>query len=99
MCVCVLLFVSIYRAKVKTAEDSHVRNEWQTFKDKAAKKKPTGFVSNLKKESMFKSPEEVNGRVGVIGSGQGVTEFVTRKKAKLDNTGLKELVGASNGEE
>ena len=72
------------RAKVKTAEDTHVRSEWQNFKDKAAKKKPAGFVSNLKKESIFKSPDLITGKVGVVGSGQGITEFVARKKAKLD---------------
>jgi survival-of-motor-neuron-related-splicing factor 30 len=33
----------------------------------------TGYFTGRKKESIFKVPE--NGKVGVIGSGKGVTEY------------------------
>ena len=35
-----------------------------------------------KKESMFKSPDTVDGKVGVVGSGGGMTEFEQWKKHK-----------------
>jgi survival-of-motor-neuron-related-splicing factor 30 len=69
--------------KKTTAEESQVRNEWESFKNKAAKKKPVGALSNLKKESIFKSPDEVGGKVGVTGSGQGLTEYDARKRQRL----------------
>lgn len=37
-----------------------------------------GFFSSLKKESMFKVPEELGGKVGVIGSGKGVRKHSCR---------------------
>ena len=39
-----------------------------------------GFFTGKKRESIFKSPEDVNGKVGVIGSGRGITEFQKREK-------------------
>ena len=38
---------------------------------------------SLKTASIFASPEGLEGRVGVTGSGQGVTEQAARKKFKL----------------
>jgi hypothetical protein len=34
----------------------------------------------VNKESMFKSPESVDGKVGVTGSGRGITEFAGRAR-------------------
>lgn len=39
-----------------------------------------GFFTGRKKDSIFKSPEEVSGKVGVVGSGQGMTDFHKREK-------------------
>ncbi|THG21583.1 hypothetical protein TEA_019596 [Camellia sinensis var. sinensis] len=39
-----------------------------------------GFFSGRKKESIFKSPEDPNGKVGVTGSGKGLTDFQKREK-------------------
>lgn len=39
-----------------------------------------GFFSGRKRESIFKSPDDPNGKVGVIGSGKGLTEFQKREK-------------------
>lgn len=40
----------------------------------------TGFFSGRKRESIFKSPDDPNGKVGVTGSGKGLTEFQKREK-------------------
>lgn len=37
----------------------------------------------IKKQSMFASPEGVEGRVGFTGSGQGMTDYSERKKHKF----------------
>jgi survival-of-motor-neuron-related-splicing factor 30 len=34
--------------------------------------------------SMFASPDAVDGKVGVVGSGQGMTEFGERKRHKFE---------------
>lgn len=39
-----------------------------------------GFFSGRKRESIFKSPDDPKGKVGVTGSGKGLTEFQKREK-------------------
>lgn len=39
-----------------------------------------GFFSGRKRESIFKSPDDPKGKVGVTGSGKGLTEFQRREK-------------------
>uniref|UniRef100_A0A0A9DZ25 Uncharacterized protein n=1 Tax=Arundo donax TaxID=35708 RepID=A0A0A9DZ25_ARUDO len=39
-----------------------------------------GFFSGRKKESIFKSPDDYRGKVGVTGSGKGLTDFQRREK-------------------
>jgi len=39
-----------------------------------------GFFSGRKRESIFKSPDDPQGKVGVTGSGKGLTEFQKREK-------------------
>lgn len=39
-----------------------------------------GFFSGRKRESIFKSPEDPHGKVGVTGSGKGLTDFQRREK-------------------
>ena len=39
-----------------------------------------GFFSGRKRESIFKSPEDPFGKVGVTGSGKGLTDFQKREK-------------------
>jgi survival of motor neuron-related-splicing factor 30 len=43
------------------------------------KKKP-GFLTGMKKESIFKAPEGSHAKVGFTGSGQGMTEYQKRKR-------------------
>jgi hypothetical protein len=44
-------------------------------------KKPKGLKA-LRKESIFASPDSVDGKVGVVGSGGGMTSFGGRQKWK-----------------
>lgn len=39
-----------------------------------------GFFSGRKKDSIFKSPDDPHGKVGVTGSGKGLTDFQKREK-------------------
>lgn len=43
-------------------------------------KKP---MSGITKTSIFTSPDAVDGKIGVINSGRGLTDFVQRKKHKF----------------
>jgi len=54
---------------------------WQKFFcNKASTKSKCGFMSGKPKESIFKVPETLEGKVGVTGSGKGMTEFAEPKK-------------------
>lgn len=56
------------------------QNAWQQFQTTKGKTKKVGFFSGRKRESIFKSPDDPNGKVGVTGSGKGLTEFQKREK-------------------
>jgi survival-of-motor-neuron-related-splicing factor 30 len=40
----------------------------------------SGYLSGRKRESIFKSPDDPFGKVGVTGSGKGLTDFQKREK-------------------
>ncbi|XP_021762070.1 survival of motor neuron-related-splicing factor 30-like [Chenopodium quinoa] len=67
------------------------QNAWQQFQSTKGRAKKVGFFSGRKKESIFKSPEDPQGKVGVTGSGKGLTDFQKREKhlhlkgANIDN--------------
>lgn len=71
------------RLEEKTQEATAVANSWQKFNSGRSTKSKTGFLSGKKKESIFKSPDSVTGKVGVgtcnIG-GKGMTDFIKRDK-------------------
>lgn len=56
------------------------QNAWQQFQTTKGKAKKIGFFSGRKRESIFKSPDDPQGKVGVTGSGKGLTEFQRREK-------------------
>lgn len=56
------------------------QNAWQQFQSTKGKTKKVGFFSGRKRESIFKSPDDPHGKVGVTGSGKGLTEFQKREK-------------------
>lgn len=59
---------------------------WQGFQKKLTKKRVHGSMHQLakKKKSIFASPDDVEGKVGVVGSGKKMTDFERRKKYKLN---------------
>jgi survival of motor neuron-related-splicing factor 30 len=68
------------KRKVQDEEKDDTQNSWKSFLNKS--KKPKGLGA-LKKGSIFASPETVDGKVGVVGSGQGMTDYGMRKKYDL----------------
>ncbi|XVF86192.1 hypothetical protein PTKIN_Ptkin18bG0020600 [Pterospermum kingtungense] len=56
------------------------QNAWQQFQTTKGKTKKVGFFSGRKRESIFKSPDDPFGKVGVTGSGKGLTDFQKREK-------------------
>lgn len=66
------------------------QKKWEEFKSEGQKKK-SGYFKETK-ESIFKSPETIEGKVGVVNSGLGMTNFSTRSKLHLqDNSHLSRL--------
>lgn len=67
------------------------QNAWQQFQTTKGKTKKIGFFSGRKRESIFKSPDDPQGKVGVTNSGKGLTDFQKREKylqlkgANMDN--------------
>lgn len=54
---------------------------WQKFfHSKASIRSKTGFLSGKPKESIFKVPDNLDGKVGVVGSGRGMTESAEKQK-------------------
>ncbi|CAM9143943.1 unnamed protein product [Phaeothamnion confervicola] len=73
------------RLRQKDEETTHKQSSWQAFASgKGASKPAKGSLKGLRKESIFRSPDAPDGRVGVTGSGQGMTGFEGRKKLKTD---------------
>lgn len=56
------------------------QNAWQQFQSTKGKTKKVGFLSGRQRSSIFKSPDDPTGKVGVTGSGKGLTEFQKREK-------------------
>jgi len=64
-------------------QQSDKKSNWQTFLKGKGSKKKKGFITGRKKESIFKTSD--GGKVGVTGSGKGVTDFQQRKKHKFSH--------------
>ncbi|KAG8368924.1 hypothetical protein BUALT_Bualt15G0097000 [Buddleja alternifolia] len=73
-------FKSKMRMEAKEVTQNKRQNAWQQFQTTKGKAKKVGFFSGRKRESIFKSPEDPFGKVGVTGSGKGLTEFQRREK-------------------
>lgn len=63
-------------------EDSMKKqSSWQKFfNNKASTRSKCGFMSGKPKESIFKVPETLEGKVGVMGSGKEMTRFAEPRK-------------------
>lgn len=83
--------IALKKQKIKGVKSSqrqdlisqeHVKKatSWQKFNNKASIRSKNGFLSGKAKESIFKAPEEADGKVGVVNSGRKMTEFAERQK-------------------
>ena len=62
-------------------KDSRMKKQtWNNFNAKAARKRKGYFAIHSKKLSIFKSPDAIDGKVGVTRSGKGMTNFNPRLK-------------------
>jgi hypothetical protein len=64
-------------------DEDHMKKQtsWQKFThSKASTKSKCGFLTGKPKESIFKVPQTLEGKVGVTGSGKGVTAFAEPRK-------------------
>ncbi|CAM9672429.1 unnamed protein product, partial [Choristocarpus tenellus] len=77
-----------FKVKQKEAQTNNKQASWKAFQTKGAKKKTKGSMSSLAigKGSIFASPDGLDGKVGVTGSGKGLTEQRPRKKFKKTGT-------------
>ncbi|CAN1147416.1 Survival of motor neuron-related-splicing factor 30, partial [Linum perenne] len=73
-------FKSKMRVEQLEVAQNKRQNAWQQFQTTKGKTKKVGFFSGRKRESIFKSPDDPHGKVGVTGSGKGLTEFQKREK-------------------
>lgn len=76
--------IHAFKSKVRSEQlevaQNKRQNAWQQFQSTKGKTKKIGFFSGRKRESIFKSPDDPKGKVGVTGSGKGLTEFQKREK-------------------
>ncbi|EIE26983.1 hypothetical protein COCSUDRAFT_64747 [Coccomyxa subellipsoidea C-169] len=70
-----------YKSKKRFQEMDMVtkkkQQSWLDFKSGKGAKKKTGFLSTTKKGSIFSVPDGPGGKVGVVGSGKGMTDNPT----------------------
>lgn len=88
---------SLNRHKTIDNERNLKQNGWKAFQHKAQKKQVKGASGVLSKRgtSIFASPETVGGKVGVVGSGQGMTTFQDGRKKVKTSEGT--LAGSGGG--
>ncbi|CAI0378532.1 unnamed protein product [Linum tenue] len=76
--------IHAFKSKVRVEQlevaQNKRQNAWQQFQTTKGKTKKIGFFSGRKRESIFKSPDDPQGKVGVTGSGKGLTDFQRREK-------------------
>lgn len=65
------------RAPAKPKKEDPAVQSWKQFANKASKMK-TGTGVPKRKESIFRSPEDPTGKVGVTGSGTAPVTLLTR---------------------
>lgn len=68
-----------YKQKILDQESKNRQNVWQDFTNKAVKQKAGHFAMKQNMESIFKSPDTIMGKVGVVGSGQQMTSYDINK--------------------
>ncbi|KAI7878607.1 hypothetical protein K492DRAFT_208867 [Lichtheimia hyalospora FSU 10163] len=68
--------------KKKVSEVEVKKNAWQNFASSAQKQKKKGRMAAtpINKKSIFKTPDNPDSKVGVVGSGRGMTSYQQRGK-------------------
>mmetsp|Transcript_57893 Transcript_57893/g.154698 ORF Transcript_57893/g.154698 Transcript_57893/m.154698 type:complete len:323 (+) Transcript_57893:107-1075(+) len=75
------------RKKMMDQDHLKVQNNWQKFMaTQASTRSKSGFLTGKPKESIFKSPETLDGKVGVTNSGSKMTNFAERTKFSYNFT-------------
>lgn len=69
----------------KAAEQMEKQKSWQSFAKKSVKKGV--HIPGIVGESMFASPDNPFGKVGVVGSGKGMTQYGTKQRHKFNGNG------------
>jgi survival of motor neuron-related-splicing factor 30 len=72
----------LYKQQTIETETASKQSSWQAFASGKGTKRVAGSMKGVRKESIFRSPEGLDGKVGVVGSGQGMTDFDGKKKFK-----------------
>lgn len=72
------------RFEKKDLQSTKQANDWKSFQSGKGSKKKAGVFSSAKRESMFAVPDNPNSKVGVTGSGQGMTNAPGGKRSRLD---------------
>ncbi|KAK9900221.1 hypothetical protein P389DRAFT_192507 [Cystobasidium minutum MCA 4210] len=67
--------------KTRVAEQNSRQSSWQSFAKKSTKKGV--HIPGVKGESLFKTPDNPYGRVGVTGSGKGMTSYAAKQRVKF----------------
>jgi len=68
-------------AAKRESEQLAKQSAWLSFtKGAEGHKKKSKIIAPMKKTSMFATPDDPNAKVGVVGSGRGMTEFQKRGK-------------------
>jgi survival-of-motor-neuron-related-splicing factor 30 len=60
------------------------KSDWQSFVKGKGSKKKKGFYTGRKRESIFKTSDDGQGRVGVVGSGKGLTNYKQTKRHEFE---------------
>jgi len=72
--------------EAKAAEQVSKQQAWQSFAKKGVKKGIN--IPGVSGESMFKSPDNPYGKVGVVGSGHGMTAYKAKERVRKDGATL-----------
>ncbi|GAA5817479.1 hypothetical protein MFLAVUS_011027 [Mucor flavus] len=75
--------------KKKAVEFENKKNAWLNFATGSSSKKKK-IVPVINKKSIFKTPDNPEGKVGVVGSGKGMTTYQQRGKHIYSATGSEE---------
>jgi survival-of-motor-neuron-related-splicing factor 30 len=57
---------------------NEAKNSWQSFNSKASSKSKSGYKRGKAKQSIFATPDTLDGKVGVVGSGAVPTKALIR---------------------